>query len=341
MDRMTIIPAFFCMLSCICAPAQDNTGTIRGLIRDSDGNSIEYVSVGIPGSGIGTVSDSCGRFSLYLPPEHMQDSIIFMHVSYRERSLPASMLLDRNGTATITLAGNELHEAVIRPAGTHRRRLVKRGVRIAGGSGVMSANSLGHEVGTRVRKRKRFRVDRISFTVLSNAIPDCVLGMNIYRTDTSGFKNILTEPIYCRIPVSVSRSEYVIEPQQNVTLEPGEYFIALALVDATLPDGTGYPGAARRPDPIWAGGTGQPDAREGPDRQRQEGIGQADVQWPDSMGYPCGTGHPDGTAQEYDGRELPRLEFPLYLKPSWMRERAVQEPEPVGVNIGLVVEGTE
>lgn len=283
MDKI-LLPSFLCILSCICAPAQDSTGTICGLIRDSDGNSIEYVSVGIPSTGIGTVSDSCGRFSLYLPPEHMQDSIIFMHVSYRERSLPASMLLDQNGTATITLAGNELREAVIRPAGTHHRRLVKRGMRVAGGSGVMNANSLGHEVGTTVRIRKRFRVDRVSFTVLSNAIPGCVLGVNIYRTDTAGFKNILTEPLYCRIPVSVNSSEYVIEPQQNITLEPGEYFIALALVD---------------------------------------------------------TAPPGGTAHEGDGRELPRLEFPLFLKPSWMRERAVQEPEPVGVNIGLVVEGTQ
>lgn len=284
MDRMTMISAFFCMLTCFCAQAQDSTGTICGLIRDCDGNSIEYVSVGIPGTGIGTVSDSCGRFSLYLPPEYLQDSIIFMHVSYRKLSLPASLLLDGNGTATITLAGNELREAVIRPAGTHRRKLVKRGMRIAGGTGVMSAGSLGHEVGTSVTVKKRFRVDRISFTVLSNAIPGCVLGVNIYRTDTAVFRNILTEPIYCRIPVSVNSSEYVIEPRQDITLEPGRYFIALALVDATLQD---------------------------------------------------------GQTSEDDGGKLPRLEFPLYLRPSWTRDKAVQVPEPSGVNIGLVVEGTQ
>lgn len=44
---------------------------------------------------------------------------------------------------------------------------------------------------------------------------------------------------------------------------------------------------------------------------------------------------------EDDGGKLPRLEFPLYLRPSWTRENAFQDPEPSGVNIGLVVEGTQ
>lgn len=97
----------------------------------------------------------------------------------------------------------------------------------------MEPSSTGMEIGSVIEVRKEFEVRKISFDVLRNALPGCVLGVNIYRTEGSPatFDNVLTKPIYCNIPVSDDKTKCEIEPEETVILSPGSYFIALALVD--------------------------------------------------------------------------------------------------------------
>ena len=97
----------------------------------------------------------------------------------------------------------------------------------------MEPSSTGMEIGSVIEVRKEFTVRKISFEVLRNALPGCVLGVNIYKTEGSpaSFDNVLTKPIYCNIPVSEEKTKCQIEPEETIILSPGKYFIALALVD--------------------------------------------------------------------------------------------------------------
>ena len=87
---------------CMIATAQDDMKTIAGRITDHNGQHIEYVAVGIPGSNIGTVSDSEGIFSLELPDTTDSD-LMFFHVSYKEKSIPATEIIAADGPVTVIL----------------------------------------------------------------------------------------------------------------------------------------------------------------------------------------------------------------------------------------------
>ena len=226
------LPLFLLLALCTGAAAQDSLKTIVGHITDRDGHSIEYVAVGIPGSNIGTVSDSEGIFSLELPDTTDAD-LMFFHVSYKEKSIPATEIIAADGPVTVILEENRLAAAVVTPGKKKDKKLVGRGARVPGGVATMEPSSTGMEIGSVIEVRKEFTVRKISFEVLRNALPGCVLGVNIYRMEGSPatFDNVLTKPIYCNIPVSEKKNKCQIEPEETVILSPGSYFIALALVD--------------------------------------------------------------------------------------------------------------
>ncbi|MBO8480789.1 MAG: carboxypeptidase-like regulatory domain-containing protein [Bacteroidetes bacterium] len=226
------LPLFLLLALCTGAAAQDSLKTIVGHITDRDGHSIEYVAVGIPGRNIGTVSDSEGIFSLELPDTTDAD-LVFFHVSYKEKSIPSAEIIAADGPVTVILEENRLAAAVVTPGKKKDRRLVGRGARVPGGVATMEPSSTGMEIGSVIEVRKEFTVRKISFEVLRNALPGCVLGVNIYRMEGSPatFDNVLTKPIYCNIPVSEEKNKCQIEPEETVILSPGKYFIALALVD--------------------------------------------------------------------------------------------------------------
>lgn len=230
--RKYLLPLFLLLIPCTGAAAQDSPKTIVGHIIDRNGHSIEYVAAGIPGRNIGTVSDSEGRFSLELPDTTDAD-LVFFHVSYKEKSIPAAELLAAAGPVKVILEENRLAAAVVTPGKKKDRRLVGKGARVPGGVVTMEPSSTGMEIGSVIEVRKEFAIRKISFDVLRNALPECVLGINVYRTEGSPatFDNVLTRPIYCNIPVSEHRTECEIEPEETVILSPGSYFIALTLVD--------------------------------------------------------------------------------------------------------------
>ena len=214
------------------ATAQDDMKTIVGRITDHNGQHIEYVAVGIPGSNIGTVSDSEGIFSLELPDTTDAD-LMFFHVSYKEKSIPAAEIIAADGPVAVILEENRLAAAVVTPGKKKDKKLVGRGARVPGGVATMEPSSTGMEIGSVIEVRKEFTVRRISFEVLRNALPGCVLGVNIYKTEGSpaSFDNVLRKPIYCNIPVSEKKTKCQIKPEETIILSPGKYFIALALVD--------------------------------------------------------------------------------------------------------------
>ena len=227
------LPLFHLLALCTGAAAQDSLKTIVGHITDRNGHNIEYVAAGIPGRNIGTVSDSEGRFTLELPDTTAAD-LMFFHVSYKEKSIPAAELIAATGPVTVILEENRLAAAVVTPGKRKDRRLVGKGARVPGGIATMEPSSTGMEIGSVIEVRKEFTIRKISLEVLRNALPGCVLGVNIYRTEGSPatFDNVLRKPIYCNIPVSDDKTKCEIEPEEIVVLSPGSSLPRLILHSA-------------------------------------------------------------------------------------------------------------
>jgi hypothetical protein len=108
------------------APRQDSTLlSLTGKVRDAQtGGGIAYAAVGIPGTPVGTVSDTSGRFSLRVPVKYSGDTLLVSLLGYAPhraliRTLPAGQPL----AIGLEQKNHSLREAVV-----EARRLTGRDI---------------------------------------------------------------------------------------------------------------------------------------------------------------------------------------------------------------------
>ena len=204
--------------------------SVKGRIINEKGEAVEYVQVGIPKRQIGTISSVDGQFEIAIPP----DTLEFFHVSYKTALYPVT------GTAedvVIVLQEQELPPAVFIDGNTREKYLIRPGMKVnerIGGADFYrpAGGGKGAELGCIAKVRKPFLIKDIQFTILDNHIPGCVASVNVYRIegDPETFINVLHKPIYVNIIESDSRQDYRVQPDENILLEPGRYFVALQVV---------------------------------------------------------------------------------------------------------------
>ena len=219
------------LLISICVCAQERV-SIKGRIVNENGEAVEYVQVGIPKLGIGTVSSVDGRFEIDVPA----DTLEFHHVSYQTGYYPVS---GQEEDVVIVLKDSELAPAVFIGGNTKEKYLLRPGTRFLGASGGIDAREgvvKGWELGSVATARKPFLVKDIQFSIQSNYIPGCVLAINIYRIegDPEEFINIMHRPVYVDVALSDGRQDFDIRPEESILLEPGRYYISFELVDCDM-----------------------------------------------------------------------------------------------------------
>lgn len=224
-------PIIFLVTAVISVPvmaAERQTHILKGNIVNLDGEAVEYVAVGIPGSGIAAISSADGRFWLEIP-DGTADTLEFHHVSYLTGLVPAS---EYNGkdSLTVTLRPAELQEAVVLGSGAKEKTLVNKGARFPAAYGVYTPDRTGHEIGSTVKVRHRFLIKEFNFKVASNSIEECKVSLNVYKITDGVFRNIMTVPLYIDIRTSEKPVSYSAAPSVTMILEPGEYFVSLAFV---------------------------------------------------------------------------------------------------------------
>lgn len=227
--RIRLIILF--LLLPLCVFAQERI-QVCGRIVNQKGEAIEYVQVGVPKLGIGTISSSDGRFEIEVPA----DTLEFHHVSYEIGFYSVSKADDN---LLIVLKDAELPPAVFIGGDTKEKYLLRAGTKIPGGGGSFEIQGpqegidKGKELGSVATTRKPFLVKDILFSILYNYIPGCVVSINIYRIEgePEQFINILHKPIYVNVALTGENQDFDIQPDETILLEPGRYFIAFALVD--------------------------------------------------------------------------------------------------------------
>ena len=126
----------------------------------------------------------------------------------------------------------ELDAAVVTDAKRKDKNLDGKGMRFPGGVMMMIPESVGQEIGSIVEVKDSFLVKSICFTVDENRMEGCKASIRIYRiTDEGNLDNIVTMPISQDIPKAEKRTTFSIVPQENLELEPGEYYISFALTE--------------------------------------------------------------------------------------------------------------
>ena len=204
--------------------------SVKGRIVNEQGESVEYVQLGVPRLQLGAISDADGRFEIEVPC----DTLVFYHVSYQPASYPVTGPADG---VLIVLHERELPPAVSIGGNTKEKYLMRPGTNVLKNMGVISTvlrseHPSGREIGSVAQTKKPFLVQDILFSVHSNHIPGCVASINIYRIEGKGesFVNVLHRPIYFGVPVSDETQHFDIQPEETLLLEPGRYFIAFQIV---------------------------------------------------------------------------------------------------------------
>ena len=233
--RIRLLLALLFLPACIIAQERVS---VSGRIVNERGEAIEYVQVGIPKLGIGTVSSLDGSFEFNSPI----DTLEFHHVSYETGFLPISEPQD---DVLIVLKESELPPAVFIGGETKEKYLVRAGTRIPSATGGFHFEGgivKGQEFGSVANARKPFLIKDILFSVFANDIPGCVLSINVYRIEgePEQFTNILHKPIYLNVAVSDDVQDFDVQPEESILLEPGRYYISFDIVDCDMDAVNGY-----------------------------------------------------------------------------------------------------
>ena len=126
----------------------------------------------------------------------------------------------------------ELDAAVVTDSKRLNKNLDGKGMKLPGVIMMMNPESVGQEIGSIIEVKHPFLVKSICFTVKENRMEGCKARINIYRlTDSNNLDNIVTMPIYQEIPRTEKKTTFSIAPEENLELQPGEYYISFALSD--------------------------------------------------------------------------------------------------------------
>ena len=90
-SKISLLTCLF-LQTTICGFAQ----LINGQVVDfATRKPIMYVNIGILGSSVGTISNDDGTFSIEVPSEYSEASVIFSMLGYEPREIPVQRLVDQ------------------------------------------------------------------------------------------------------------------------------------------------------------------------------------------------------------------------------------------------------
>lgn len=180
--------------------------TIFGKITDAEFNEpLPYVNIGIPGAGIGTVSDEAGYYLLEVPNHKINDSLYFSMVGFASQSFKIDQL-DGSNEKLLNInfqpEATSLKEVVVTSGRWEQKSIgntTESKLIVAG----FTTNQLGNEVAQfiRVKKQRPTLVQGFWLAIAENTIESVILRLNIYLEE-EGFpgENVLQEPIYLELP---------------------------------------------------------------------------------------------------------------------------------------------
>jgi len=173
-------------LACCTLPLFAQTIISGRVLEGSTGEALAYVSIGIPGTSIGTVAGEDGRFSLEIPKKTAltaRDSVQFSMLGYTRKSLP---IWEASQPIAVELEPSllQLREIIIRPDNTQSKVLGKekskyRMVVNFALEGKINQN-LGSEIGRRFKVSKPSVLETFRFYVAANNFDTVRFRINVY-----------------------------------------------------------------------------------------------------------------------------------------------------------------
>lgn len=220
--RLTIL---IIILNCHAIFGQCISGIV---INKKSKSAVEYVNIGIPGKGIGTVTDDSGKYNLIIDPQFNNDTLLFSCVGYMPISMKISDLRNPNNKK-ITLQEKvyELSSVTIRPKNYKQQTLgvTAKSKKFSAG---FKDNLLGYECGVLIKVRKSATIKRVNINISNCTFDSIFYRVNIYKViGKMNFENILNTPIYLFLSKDKVLDEIHVDLQSRNIEVDGDFLVTL------------------------------------------------------------------------------------------------------------------
>jgi len=226
---------------------------LTGFCVDSLGNPVEYVTVGVPDSFYGTITDVNGRFNLLIPDSLKERSLTFSHISYQTLTQPIGSLRQKQvqsgGQLEVVLIDHSFPIREVVFSGDRRRLRIKSlngaGVRIPTPwpasfsipSGIQDpedakrAEDAGVASGVLLDLKKETWIRRIHFDILRNSFDTLTFRVVVYQKDESRYVPLMSSPCYFDIEKSDVKSAYEIDLSEYGIVAQGTVYVGMESVE--------------------------------------------------------------------------------------------------------------
>lgn len=199
----------------------------KGKVMSSETlEGIGYVSIGVIGRNVGTVSDENGNYSINITGARHDDSLRFSMIGYN----PKCMLLSQYGKTS----ENDIYLEPKSYALDEVKVVYCKPKKIQLGSPVVTddlrsgfdSNDLGSELGIQVSIKRKVRLKDINLNIAKCTYDSVTYRLNIYRADNKKvYRNLLDKPVYISFTgdqivdvLTFDLSEYSIILEGNILI---------------------------------------------------------------------------------------------------------------------------
>jgi len=208
---------------------------LKGVISNTEGETIEYVNIGIVGTHKGTISDAHGNFSLEKLQPKPTDSIYFSHISYKYKSLLAK------DKVVLQEANIVLPETTVKIKAPKIRTLKGKGlptivtmISTQKGRELSTKNEtegITDEVGDFITLKKDTQLTEFELSVNKNTFQKAIFRIEVYQSNKEHniFIPLTKKPIYISIPYSKKKQNIV--QKFSIFAPKGTIWVALQWVD--------------------------------------------------------------------------------------------------------------
>ncbi len=187
---------------------------------------IPFVSIGIPGKNVGTVSDANGNFKVLIPNNNLQDSLKFFAFGFKPLSFNISDLEKRDSVIIFMKeTAVDLDEIVVKPENLTYKKLGVKHYSTSNCTGFVDAtgNWKGSEAAVLFHNSKNIFLEYFAFYVIQNKYTDSLLfRLNFYKTTNKNWvgasftkKSIVFKICRQQGEIKIPLSEYNIQTKED------------------------------------------------------------------------------------------------------------------------------
>lgn len=203
---------------------------IKGKVVDaSSNNALEYASIGVINTSIGTITNEAGEFNLNVEKSTSTSIVRFSMMGYEPVSLSIGELTDKDNIIKLNEKPIQLNEVSVSPNNVFRKIGItsqRNKVGLCGWGG--DKRGKGHEIGSRFDLGNSIsRIQKISFYIDKQSFNNCLLRMHI-RSINNGIpdKELINENVLFNISKSsgwidsdLNKYDIFLKGEVAVTLE--------------------------------------------------------------------------------------------------------------------------